>query len=240
MKKLIILLLLSVPINLLAQNSQIENIEDSIIITNASYSKIVESDVPIKTKFLNAKQWIAKTYGDYKAVLQLEDDENGKIIIKGISPLEKETDYNQLIKSSYIRYPKIRYTLTIDCRDDKFRAKFESISIQLTVTSSMDGITRTSEYDLSYEEYTKDQVLELNQAAEKAQAKIDAIQADPSNLKKKEATKEIALQLQLIAAYKAKIPEGKEQTTKRRKAVRDCLGRLIKSLTESITVVDDF
>ena len=81
MKKLIILFLLSLSINLLAQNNQIGNFEDSIIITDASYSKIVDSDVPLKTKFLNAKQWIAKTYGDYKAVLQFEDEQSGKITI---------------------------------------------------------------------------------------------------------------------------------------------------------------
>ena len=225
MKKLIILFLLSVPINLLAQNNQIGNFEDSIIITDASYSKIVESDVPLKTKFLNAKQWIAKTYGDYKAVLQFEDEQSGKITIKGISTLEKATH----------AYSNMHYTLTIDCRNDKFRVKFENISIRTTLELS----TGLEHRDKSYDEYV-DNVSTMNQAIETAQAKINAIQADPSNLKKKEATKEIAKQLNIIAIYKADLQKVAEGDIKRKMFISNCISRIIKSLTESITVVDDF
>lgn len=225
MKKLIILLLLSVPINLLAQSDQFENTEDIIIITDASYSKIVESDVPLNTKFVNAKQWIAKTYGDYKAVLQFEDEQSGKIIIKGISPMEKVTN----------AYSNMHYTLTIDCRNDKFRVKFENLRTRITM-----NLSRGTEYiDKSYDEYV-DQVSEMNQAIEAAQAKIDAIQADPSNLKKKAATKEIANQLKIIAIYKEGIPDAAKNDIKHKKQIRDIISRIIKSLTESITVVDDF
>lgn len=37
---------------------------------------------------INAKEWVATTFGDYKRVIQFEDTENCKLIIKGVSPID--------------------------------------------------------------------------------------------------------------------------------------------------------
>ena len=47
-----------------------------------SFSYVFTNTNAAKLNHSNAKQWVAKTFGDYKSVLQYEDDENYKIIIK--------------------------------------------------------------------------------------------------------------------------------------------------------------
>ena len=47
----------------------------------SSMSFVFDSNVPVETKMVNAKTWITKTYGDYKAVLQYEDTDSHRIII---------------------------------------------------------------------------------------------------------------------------------------------------------------
>ncbi|MBD2753829.1 DUF4468 domain-containing protein [Spirosoma validum] len=77
-------------------------------------NKITYSDVvDIKNKkdilFKNAQTWITKSFGDYKAVIQFEDKEAGRLIIKGVSSLDV-----------YL-FDRIRYVITIDCKDNKYR-----------------------------------------------------------------------------------------------------------------------
>ena len=56
---------------------------DIVIDDKQCFSKVYNNSNDISKKFSNAKEWIAKTYGDYQSVLQFEDDKNYKIIIKG-------------------------------------------------------------------------------------------------------------------------------------------------------------
>lgn len=105
-------------------------------------------------KHILAKEWVAKTFGDYKSVLQFEDDDACKIIIKGFSPMSDDS--------------KLSYTITIDSRDDKFRVGISNLEIKDYVlqlsralktnaedTSLLDalGINNQSFMDMEFSDY---------------------------------------------------------------------------------------
>lgn len=67
-------------------------------------------------KHLLSKEWVAKSFGDYKSVLQFEDDSNCKIIVKGFSAMSDDS--------------KLSYAITIDAKDDKYRVQFSDLLIK--------------------------------------------------------------------------------------------------------------
>jgi|GEM_PF-1601540 len=106
---------------------------DGEVIDGSSFSKIYYNILPAKTKHLNAKSWVAKTFGDYKSVVQFEDDENYKLIMKGkipLVPIHEESDLNGV---PYVLHSDrdISFIITIDSRDDKYRVSIEDMTLNL-------------------------------------------------------------------------------------------------------------
>ncbi|NDV84892.1 DUF4468 domain-containing protein [Bacteroides sp. 51] len=128
MKKVLFSLLLCIPLSVFAQQFDYFSFLDEPF-DNSSYTLINENAIPKNVKFSNVKQWVAKTFGDYKSVLQYEDPENCKIIIKGIVGMEKYTYY--VNEKRVVGKPDLSFTLTIDCKDDKYRLKFENMTVDL-------------------------------------------------------------------------------------------------------------
>lgn len=98
-------------------------------------SHVFYSDVPVKEKFGNAKSWVAKTFADYNSVIQLEDSENNRIIIKGGTPVtysykQHEGKYEETTFTSHFA-ENYSFTMTIDIKEDRFRIKFEDIAIMV-------------------------------------------------------------------------------------------------------------
>lgn len=122
---------------------------------NDEYSNVyLDSAITQKQKFDNARIWIAKTFGDYKSVLQLEDADMGKIIIKGNSDLENIVEFDKSQnKTEYS--PILYFTLTIDCRNDKFRLKFENMSLNVRKKISVAFLEKKSSFDISASEFIK-------------------------------------------------------------------------------------
>lgn len=77
--------------------------------------------------YTNAQEWISNTFGDYKKVIQLEAPAEGKLILKGLSNLEYKA-----IDEDYkgFSYETISYTITIDCKDNKYRYKIANLDLQ--------------------------------------------------------------------------------------------------------------
>lgn len=71
--------------------------------------------------YKKAKIWFVNTFNDAKAVLQLEDKENGQLIGKG------NFDYLYSFALSSATWV-CNFTVQIDCRDNKVRIKFYDIS----------------------------------------------------------------------------------------------------------------
>ena len=86
-KRLALLLVLL----LLGLTSMAQVKPEDVVVTNNAFEHVFQSTIPANIKQLNAKQWIAKNFGDYKSVLQFEDDANHRIIIKGTMAIVDET-----------------------------------------------------------------------------------------------------------------------------------------------------
>ena len=137
MKQLLSLILALLP--LITSYAQVT--VDDIPIEN-EFFHVFNSDIDVNIKMLNAKSWIATNFGDYKSVLQYEDDNNYRIIIKGKSPIVNAT--------SSITY-QYTFTMTFDFRDDRYRIRFEDIEILRGVSFVRNAPTPNTK--LMWEEY---------------------------------------------------------------------------------------
>ncbi len=81
------------------------------------FSEIITCSMSKDSLYNNAKNWAVNTFYDYKEVLQFEDKEDGKLIIKGI--YKPQTQQNILNKESEIFW----FTITFDFKDNKYRYK---------------------------------------------------------------------------------------------------------------------
>lgn len=144
MKKIMFLLAM-LPMMCFGQDILIdENTKDVSIIGTCELTK--------KDKYSNVKEWVAKTYGDYKSVVQYEDAEECKIIIKGISQLKSEESsaFDGLVHTKL--NPSLNYTITIECKDDKYRFFMDGISVGVVKESSvvLSSPTKTrNQYDIN-------------------------------------------------------------------------------------------
>lgn len=119
-----------------------------------SYTKIYEDSIPVERKISNLKQWITKTYGDYKSVVQYEDIDNGRIVIKGVTPIGEVILLDNTLKYSTKYHSSIYYTLTIDCRPDKFRLNFENMTTDISYTKNTPlGETKSDTITMLLSEY---------------------------------------------------------------------------------------
>lgn len=113
MKKIaIVLLVLFSSANMKGQDFAVDVQSIETVLTKVYNTSVNDA----KQKHLLAKEWVAKTFGDYKSVLQFEDDEAYKIIVKGFSPMSDDS--------------KLSYTITIDSKDDKYRIIISDLSIK--------------------------------------------------------------------------------------------------------------
>lgn len=98
-------------------NLDVNNNSSNIIIHNSALDN--------NTKFLKAKDWISKIYGNYKDIVQLEDKDNCKIILNGITEMEHTNEY-----SNTEEIPFFHYILTMEFKNDKYRLIFDNIHIR--------------------------------------------------------------------------------------------------------------
>ena len=110
----------------------------------------------------NAKEWAAKTFYDYKAALQFEDDKNDKLIFKWSSYIPGK-DRNDNVVTEFM----LDYTIVIECKDKKYRYKINQINT-VTVKKIMDlysnaELSSTSDSKPISESYNKIKELEKKQ-----------------------------------------------------------------------------
>lgn len=124
MKNILALLLLFMVIPFYGQDIDInENTNEISLVRECSNDKNI--------KFKNVKEWVAKTFGDYNKVLQYEDKEDCRVIIKArISLQEERVSIAGLIEE--LHSPFMNFTLTVDCKDDRHRFVVDGIYIDVT------------------------------------------------------------------------------------------------------------
>lgn len=95
--------------------------------TGNTYSVVRQDSTNNPQKFLNAKQWLSRTFPDYKDIVQFEDAASGKIVIKGLLPVEYILDDN--INVTY--HPTLHFVFTIDVKQDRYRLKFDDMEVEV-------------------------------------------------------------------------------------------------------------
>lgn len=206
--------------------------EDDIPL-ESSMSFVFDSNVPIETKMVNAKTWIAKTYGDYKSVLQYEDAESHRIIIKGKAPISVSVSGDA--SGTYTA----SFTTTFDFKDDRFRIKYEDIRLMYTVSyhgHDLDIETTLQEFftPIKTERYIAEKKLQLK----------ELLKADPSKMRRKEKEsfeKRIAeLERDIKEREEYLNTEALESINKHINDYQSSFCNLINSAVEVIDDLDDF
>ena len=222
--------------------AQVDSKEVSIV--NDSYSVVINGDLPIATKIVNAKEWIAKTFGDYKSVLQFEDESSGKIIIKGKSGFKRERknlpggQYNLEDHTA-----TMNYTVTLDFKEDRFRIKFEDIAFDVLQETLIGTSLSKRNKQYSFEEYV--------QAVDWPTGSISALQEEVEELKAKDEStmskKDIKNHHEELARKEESLMKKKNDVEwvegirmKRSNDVLFTIANFVNSLASSINTNDDF
>lgn len=100
----------------------------------ANYEVIKDHPLNKPTAFKASVEWIATNFNSANDVIQLKDEESGKIIVQAVGSY-----YFDFLKSQLIHY---RYTLTLTLKDNKVRYHFTTLNI-------VDGSNPPYEKDLS-------------------------------------------------------------------------------------------
>ena len=87
-------------------------------------SEVVEINIAKNKLYANAKEWVAKTFGDYKEVIQFEDANDGKLIMKGLSDVLSKSNGSK---------ESMSYTITIECKDKKYRYRINDVLVHQTI-----------------------------------------------------------------------------------------------------------
>lgn len=102
----------------------LRNVKD---LKDLEIEKVISLPLSKSKLYTNAQEWISNTFKDYKKVIQLESPEEGKLILKGHSDLSYKAMDEDLHGFSY---ETISYTITIDCKDNKYRYKIANLDLQ--------------------------------------------------------------------------------------------------------------
>ena len=218
------------------------SISDIVIDDSQSFSKVYNNNNEVSKKFSNTKEWIAKTYGNYQSVLQFEDDKNYKIIIKGVQPFEEEkAETGHSSGRVYIFTNAVLcYTLTIDCKNDKYRIKMENVSIKEHVKTNIVMLSK-----LKNEEFTKtvDEFIDPSPFIKTLETDENSLSKlllmDTSKMKKRDKTEHD----RIISLFKLTVNYDKQQIENmevRKNRIYDFIADLYNSLSKAIEYNDDF
>lgn len=192
------------------------------------------------TYFINAKQWIAKTFKDNKKNIIFEDDSLKRIILSDKELIRKETD-NDLFPRNVEYY--IKYTLTIDCKDEKYRLKFEDIEIQIDESFYIDGY-HSNTFIKPYEEiaFYKDE--ELTKRIAEIKEKIKELQNIDNELVKKKEKKKIEKDIKNLNKNLSDIVDVININTRDAEInnllIRNYFCNIINNISSAIKIEDDF
>ncbi len=218
---------------------------EDVVVKNNSFEQVFQSAIPANIKQLNAKQWVAKNFGDYKSVLQFEDEANHRIIIKGTMTIVNETGGKDglTIETNH----SLSFTFTIDSKDDRFRARIEDMNVHMIRNAYILGRkSNLTDKNLSCDEYLDlaTDTLKIRLDLDKLQQDLDGLNAvDENNLSRKEKK----MRKEAIAEVEKRI-RGKqsdmkvtiENHQKQLAHLQQSLAALMNSLFASVNKNDDF
>lgn len=195
------------------------------------FSEVVNSSFSKSTLFSNAKAWVMDAFNNYKAVVQMESETDGKIVVKG--------NYEFLPKLTYDNYKKFTYertyfTITIDCKDNKYRYRINDIIIKSInyYSGSLYSDDREFESEITHESH-----LYEKESAIKRKASIEQdISNAQQTLKGKKLEKAIEGYKKNLAEAEAKI----EYENDIYYAEYEFFDSICKSIKKRMMINDDF
>lgn len=145
MKKIFILLVVLIGISqaLMAQGAKTQKVwnEDFKSINDTAYVKsiaengdatmLLEIDMPASKLYRYCREWFATKYTSYKESMQLEDKDNGKLIVNCKYPIYFKGQFN----NDPITMDGVEtFKLTCDFKDGRFRIKATEYMVQYNNT----------------------------------------------------------------------------------------------------------
>lgn len=119
-------------INAICQISKTEIFPDTV---SKEFSYVFKNSMPKETKYKRFKMWAAKRgMDDLGAIIELDDPESFKVIIKGTEPLNIIDSYymNDFdVSNAYSiseSEKKFSYKLDFECKEDRCRLKFYNMN----------------------------------------------------------------------------------------------------------------
>lgn len=219
---------------------------EDVVVNNNAFEHVFQSTIPANIKQLNAKQWIAKNFGDYKSVLQFEDDVNHRIIIKGSMAIVDETGGKDglTVETKHTLF----FTFTIDSKDDRFRARLEDMSVHMLKTADILGMRKSSLTDkvVSCDDYTNltADTLKISLELVELHQYLDGLNAvDVDNLSRKEKKMREEAIAEVEKKNRGKQSDMKvtiENHQKQLIHLQQSLSALMNSLFASVNKDDDF
>lgn len=217
--------------------------------SNSTFIDILKNDIFVinetscnkNTEYANAKEWIAKTFGDYNSVVKLDDNENKKIILKGRTEFLKSTNDLDIFATTTIKH--LLFTMTIECKDLKYRVGFSDLSVEsVKITTGLLSGTESTKTSL-YEECNQDSTAWYKRAAicERELKDLEAI--DLNTLKKKEKNNIVNKIAELKQRIKDEISSAThfmENNRKNKVAIEQSLSNLIFALDSMICKNEDW
>lgn len=92
------------------------------------FSEVVTCSLSKQALYTNAKAWVTDMFKNPKAAIQLESEASGKIVVNGnydkFTIKSVEDDY------SGFEYERVYFTITIDCKDNKYRYRINNIDLK--------------------------------------------------------------------------------------------------------------
>ena len=122
--------------------------QDYAFPTNAGeyeFSEIVNSSFSKSALFSNAKAWVMDAFNNYKAVVQMESETDGRIVVKGnYENFQPKLTYDNY---KHFTYERAYFTIVIDCKDNKYRYKIKDIIIKEISYHSGSIYSGSTEFD---------------------------------------------------------------------------------------------
>lgn len=99
---------------------------DAFNAPSQSFEKVFETPGHTRDQiFTSSKIWVAENFKSAKAVIEYESKEEGTLIGNGLIPFPCKGAFDCLGKGQW----KVRFTMRVDMKDDKFRLTFSNIGL---------------------------------------------------------------------------------------------------------------
>lgn len=197
---------------LFSNNMQAQTTPDSIEVNKSSCFKVFINDTPAKEKMSIEKSWISQNFGNYKSVLQYEDEVKNTIVIKGFLELyasQAEQNIKKLQKmiGKVTDKRQMHFTIEFSNKDDRYRIRISDITIK---TSSVTFGGMRGQY--TYEEWTDQGVTKAREKLIEIQTELDSLKSVNTNGMKSSEIKNLNKK---ISEAEEEVKESKEKLDKK-------------------------